>query len=649
MMLTDGLIETLKVVKRSGQRVEFNASKIALAIKKAFDSISEEPDEKQVYKIFEKVLNYINTNYRDRKTISVEDIQDIIEKILEEEKVDNVCKAFQEYRKKRAASRKAFNEKQQHKFVKAIEKVQEESSKEFTEYLKPYQILNRFGKIISSEYTKSYVIDNKIVKALEEGNIYVHELETFSLGFIPRVNLKLTLKDDEDSLDDLISELINAQFEVSDEIGINSLDILLKDYILRRYRLILKKYLKRYLNLLGFLEVINTKKYDEAIDRINDLNESFEILKGFMINDSLKNIFKRAINDAIMDTKEIINLTIYKLFDAIMNNHRENIIFNISIGSSSSEIVSFINDSVIDYLNCNNRLAFIRVIFKIKPDTTSEYINRIISLIINHKNISLAISKNDDDCEYFSNGYKIYDNINDNKSSVGRMILATASINLPRLAMKNKQKTLDEFYADLDQVVEIAKSQLLLQFETIGNKNSENYQTLFKGNIVGDEKLDGNQRIRKVIKNGSLNLGIIGLKECVLTLEKDEVKQGDLVFDILNHLSKLCQKFSEEFKITFCLCEPSENEARKDLIAIDKSIYGFNKNITDKETYELIDSLKVVKNDYQKLVQIQKLFNGGRLTNIVISSKISNKKIQELIQTLIEADIGYVSLEVLEK
>ena len=34
------VLEGLIVVKRSGQRVDFNASKIAIAIKKAFDSVS---------------------------------------------------------------------------------------------------------------------------------------------------------------------------------------------------------------------------------------------------------------------------------------------------------------------------------------------------------------------------------------------------------------------------------------------------------------------------------------------------------------------------------------------------------------------------------------------------------------------------------
>ena len=72
------LLEELVVVKRSGQRVNFNDTKIALAVKKGFDSVYEEYDEKLVNKVKEKVLSEIRKNYKDRKTIGVEDIQDII-------------------------------------------------------------------------------------------------------------------------------------------------------------------------------------------------------------------------------------------------------------------------------------------------------------------------------------------------------------------------------------------------------------------------------------------------------------------------------------------------------------------------------------------------------------------------------------------
>ena len=71
-------LDNLTVVKRSGQRVSFNDTKVALAIKKGFDSVYDEYDEKQVNKVKEKVLSYIEKNYKDRKTIGVEDVSDII-------------------------------------------------------------------------------------------------------------------------------------------------------------------------------------------------------------------------------------------------------------------------------------------------------------------------------------------------------------------------------------------------------------------------------------------------------------------------------------------------------------------------------------------------------------------------------------------
>ena len=56
-------LENLIVVKRSGQRVEFNASKVAIAIKKAFDAVLEE-NENKAFKTFEKVLKHINDKCR---------------------------------------------------------------------------------------------------------------------------------------------------------------------------------------------------------------------------------------------------------------------------------------------------------------------------------------------------------------------------------------------------------------------------------------------------------------------------------------------------------------------------------------------------------------------------------------------------------
>ena len=63
--MNDGIINELVVVKRSGQRVSFNGTKVALAIKKGFDSVYEEYDEKEVNEIILKFHDDFCTIRRD--------------------------------------------------------------------------------------------------------------------------------------------------------------------------------------------------------------------------------------------------------------------------------------------------------------------------------------------------------------------------------------------------------------------------------------------------------------------------------------------------------------------------------------------------------------------------------------------------------
>ena len=177
------VFDELTIVKRSGQRVSFNGSKIAVAIKSAFDDVYTENMEDKVNIIYGKVLDRIECLYSDRKTINVEDIQDIIENILKEEKYLNVYNAFNDYRIKRAASREVFEKKQQHKFVKATEKLVL-TAKDDNKSTKR-EMLNNFGKTISSEYSLAYLIDSKYTRMYQEGIIYIHDLDYYVLG-IPR-------------------------------------------------------------------------------------------------------------------------------------------------------------------------------------------------------------------------------------------------------------------------------------------------------------------------------------------------------------------------------------------------------------------------------------------------------------------------------
>ena len=187
--MKEELFNELVVVKRSGQRVSFNGAKIAIAIKKGFDSVYEDYDEKEVNKIYEKVLEQIKKNYQERKTIGVEEVQDIIEENLKKYN-DEVYKSFSEYRERRAASREAFVVKQQHKFVKAIESLGLKSAKEENSKREnanvdgdgPMGTMLHFGSTVSKEFGKAYLMDAKYARAHDEGTIHIHDLDFLAMG-----------------------------------------------------------------------------------------------------------------------------------------------------------------------------------------------------------------------------------------------------------------------------------------------------------------------------------------------------------------------------------------------------------------------------------------------------------------------------------
>ena len=180
--MKDDVLNEIVVVKRSGQRVPFNGTKIAIAIKKGYDSVYEHYDEKLVNKVYEKVLKAITKDYQDRKTIGIEEIQDIIEKTLKVAD-ETVYKSFSEYRERRAASRDAFVVKQQHKFVKAIESLGLKSAKEENSKREnanvdgdgPMGTMLHFGSTVSKEFAKAYLMDAKYARAHDDGTIHIHD------------------------------------------------------------------------------------------------------------------------------------------------------------------------------------------------------------------------------------------------------------------------------------------------------------------------------------------------------------------------------------------------------------------------------------------------------------------------------------------
>jgi ribonucleoside-diphosphate reductase alpha chain len=96
---------TSKIKKRDGKIVKFNPEKIEDAIKKAFEAVGKEPHTKS-QKLTEKIVKEIGEKYKNT-TPSVEDVQDIVEKILMSEAAPDIAKTYILYRQERKKLREA--------------------------------------------------------------------------------------------------------------------------------------------------------------------------------------------------------------------------------------------------------------------------------------------------------------------------------------------------------------------------------------------------------------------------------------------------------------------------------------------------------------------------------------------------------------
>ena len=196
MVVTDDVLENLKVVKRNGKKlVDFDGTKIAIAIKKGFDSVSNDEldkyTEKDIQKVYQSVIKRIEKLALESNKLKIEQIQDLIEDELKNKGYTDVCESFSDYRERRNNSRKLFfDEKKTHKFLKSIEGLGLKTANEDDAKRENANVdgdtamgtMLQYGSTISKEFTKSYLMKAKYSDAHDDGEIHIHDMDFMAMG-----------------------------------------------------------------------------------------------------------------------------------------------------------------------------------------------------------------------------------------------------------------------------------------------------------------------------------------------------------------------------------------------------------------------------------------------------------------------------------
>ena len=169
----------MKVIKRDGREVQFDKNKITNALTQAFIEVDKElteEDKIKINNITDSVFKIVNN-----KTISVEEIQDIVEQKLTTSNRKDVAKVYIIYRNDRNKIREQKSE-----LMKNIsEKLMAANVQNQNANVDEKSFGGRIGAA-SDEVMKKYALDNCMSEMAKNNHlnneIYIHDLNHYAIG-----------------------------------------------------------------------------------------------------------------------------------------------------------------------------------------------------------------------------------------------------------------------------------------------------------------------------------------------------------------------------------------------------------------------------------------------------------------------------------
>lgn len=266
-----------KVQKRTGEIVDFDSQKIQKAIFTAAKEVGGH-DEKTSKDLTKKVVKTLDKKFKD-KIPSVEEVQDIVEKVLIEEGHAQTAKSYIIYREKRSVSRSDRNvvvdvENTISEYLNKLDwRVNANSNQG---YSLGGMILNTSGKV-TANYWLSHLYPNEVGDAHRNGDMHIHDLDMFC-GYCAGWSLRVLLEEGFNGVPDktesappkhlstAVSQMVNflgtLQNEWAGAQAFSSFDTYLSPFV-KKYKL----ELEAEIDESGFCKFPDAKTKEEYINK----------------------------------------------------------------------------------------------------------------------------------------------------------------------------------------------------------------------------------------------------------------------------------------------------------------------------------------------------------------------------------------------
>lgn len=668
---------TQTVIKRDGRKVDFDKSKIENAILKAMEEVNH-CNTGLACKIADEIAN------SSTKDMTVEEIQDKVEKKLMASNCKDVARAYVRYRYKQELARDDYKA-----LMDAVsEKLSAQNVQNQNANMDEKSFGGRIGEatnLVMKKYALEYCMSDMARENHLNNEIYTHDLDHYAVGCHNCLSVPF---------DKLLANGFNTrQTDVRPANSVNT-----------AFQLVAVIFQLQSLQQFGgvsathldwtMIPYVRKSFYKHYKDGVKYLEGQDELDYSFHPNLSIEEpdykaysekAYHYAMDMTIKETYQAVE-GMYHNLNTLQSRSGNQLPFtSINYGTCTEPegrmvIKALLDVSIKGIGKLHKTSIFPCGIFQVmsgvnKEKGTPNYdLYRLAlrstaqRLYPNYANVdwsgNAGYDRNDPQTYFSTMGCRTANGWDINgmeQAKDGRGNICPVTIILPTLAMQAKEKYMCEYDDDipsvfmelLDQKLHEAKDILIERFEWICSQNSDSAKFMYENGLM--EGYDGKD-IRSALKHGTLAVGMLGMAETleILVGENHLQERGmELAKRICQLYKDRCAEFKQEYQLNFGVYyTPAENLCYT-AMAKFKERYGVIPKISDKEfftnsihipVWEEVDP--ITKIDIES--QLTGYSSAGCITYIELDGTVKNNidALETLVNYAMDKDIPYFAINV---
>ena len=627
----------MKIIKRSGTEVIFDKEKILAAVCKANESVvdSERMTEAQINAIGENVEKACNTMNR---ALTVEEIQDLVENLIMNQRAYTVARNYITYRYKRALVRKTNSTDDQILTLLACkneEVKQENSNKNPT--VSSVQRDYMAGEV-SKDITKRFLLPQDIVEAHEQGIIHFHDSDYFAqhMHNCCLVNLEDMLQNGTVISETMIDK--PKSFETACNIATQSIaQIASSQYGGQSISL---AHLAPFVNVsrqkfrrqvAAEFEAAGLELIEEQINKVAEIRVKDEIKRGVQM-------IQYQVITLMTTNGQAPFVTVFMYIDEVPEGQVRDDLAAIIEEVLKQRILGVKNEQGIYITPAFPKLIYVLEEDNVEPDSKYYYLTelaakctakRLVPDYISEKIMKQLKEGNCYPCMGCRSFLSVYKDEEGKPKYYGRFNQGVVTLNLVDIACSSGGD-MTRFWEIFDERLDLCYRALMARHNRLKGTPSDVAPILWQYGALA--RLKKGETIDKLLYGGysTISLGYAGLCECTRYMtgkSHTNPEATPFALAVMQHLNDACDKWKTETNIAFSVYgTPLESTTYKFAKCLQKR-FGIIPGVTDKSyitnSYHVTEHIDAFK----KLgfeAKFQELSPGGAISYVEVPDMQDN-------------------------